>query len=276
MLKVNGTIIPQQNFRDNTLKMFVNPNTVIPHSFTLTISWFYENDAELFALQCLVDHVKKYRGSKFSEIDLELPYVPHARMDRVKNPEDVFTLKTFCNIINQMGFDHVIIFDPHSDVTPALLNNVEYFNYKIFHESALTYCGDRNEMVYCFPDAGAAKRYSTNEPYTYAIKKRNWETHEIESLVLADPTVVKDKDVIVVDDICSFGGTFVRAAQALKDAGAKNIFVIVSHCEKNIFLGDIFKNDNIKRVITSNSLIHHGDIPEEIVKDARMAIVNLF
>lgn len=46
-------------------------------------------------------------------------------MDRVKNPDEVFTLKYFCEFINDLKFDVVYVNDPHSDVSMALLNNVK-------------------------------------------------------------------------------------------------------------------------------------------------------
>lgn len=53
-----------------------------------------------------------------------MPYIPHARMDRVQELEDVFTLKYFCQVINSLHFDKVIVRDAHSNVSLALLDRV--------------------------------------------------------------------------------------------------------------------------------------------------------
>lgn len=251
MIKVNGILVEHQSFPDGTAHVVapVPENQWTHVSFT----WLYESDAELFVLQCLVDKYENFPQT------LIMPYVPHARMDRVKNASDVFTLKTFCKMINAMNFVQVAILDPHSDVTPALLDRVAVIDPTSWVQEVINNKHIENfpdDIVYFYPDAGAAKRYSTDAVYTYGVKKRNWETGQIESLVIAEPEVVKGKNVVIIDDICSYGGTFSRAAAALKAAGAEKIYLFVTHCEDNIFKGTIFSDGNIDAVITTNSLIH--------------------
>lgn len=55
---------------------------------------------------------------------LVVPYFPYARQDRVMRPEEAFSLKAVARLINGLGFDEVVTCDPHSDVTPALVENV--------------------------------------------------------------------------------------------------------------------------------------------------------
>ena len=59
-----------------------------------------------------------------SKIYLIMPYVPYARQDRAMVKGDAFSLKVFANLLNSLKFDCVEITDPHSDVTPALIDNV--------------------------------------------------------------------------------------------------------------------------------------------------------
>ena len=268
MIKINGTVVEKKSFPDGTL--LVKAPEITKGWTDVTFCWLYENDSELFMLQSLADKYEDYITR------LVLPYIPHARMDRVKNEEDVFTLKTFCKIINSMCFKEVIVFDPHSDVSTALLDKVKVLpNLPLVNVCRDAAIKDNDDMVFFYPDAGAAKRYSIpDEIYTYGIKTRNWETGKIENLVIAEPKVVKDKDVIIVDDICSYGGTFVRAAAALKEAGAREIILVVSHCEKNIFKGKVFEDSNIDLVVTSNSLLSQKDVPENL--EEKVIILNMF
>ena len=53
-----------------------------------------------------------------------MPYIPNARMDRVKNSDEVFTLKYFAEFINDLKFDTVEVLDPHSNVSTALIDNI--------------------------------------------------------------------------------------------------------------------------------------------------------
>ena len=248
MLYVGTELITQDTFGDNALKIKLSK---MPQTHTIT--WLYENDAELFTLICIVRHYHYVH-----DFVLRMPYCPHARMDRVKNPEDVFTLKYFCEVINSLNFAEVVIEDPHSEVCVALLNNVRVLtperNVKDVIEFIVGVEGETPTMFY--PDKGAMKRYDgmLTLKYAYGEKKRNWETGRIEGLDLVGADNVVGKPVLIVDDICSYGGTFAAAARELKAAGAGNIYLYVTHCEENIHKGDIFKENNITKVYTTRSI----------------------
>lgn len=146
-----------------------------------------------------------------------MPYIPHARMDRVQELEDVFTLKYFCQVINGLHFDKVIVRDAHSNVALALLDRVIDLTPigEIKEAIKLFEHYEKETPVLFFPDEGAMKRYSTpaiNLPYAFGIKKRDWSTGKILGLQLMNGELVKDKGVLIVDDICSRGGTFYHAA----------------------------------------------------------------
>lgn len=72
------------------------------------IRWMYDNDAECMQLWYLVKHLKS-AGNPL--LYLEMPYIPNARMDRVKNRDEVFTLKWFAEFINSLGFESVKVLD---------------------------------------------------------------------------------------------------------------------------------------------------------------------
>ena len=140
-----------------------------------------------------------------------MPYVPNARYDRTKNSNEIFTLKYFCEFINSLKFDRVYIEDPHSNVTLALLNNT--INTKYI--ASLQYEIDVPDVV-IFPDEGALKRYS-NEIHSYfesdikiayGMKNRDWETGKIKGLELYGDKIEENDYVLIIDDICSYGGTF--------------------------------------------------------------------
>lgn len=74
---------------------------------------------------------------------LPVPHCPHARMDRVKGTTDVFTLKSFADVINSLDFTKVVIYDAHSNVTPALIDRVENRPNTMFVERTLLDIGAR-------------------------------------------------------------------------------------------------------------------------------------
>lgn len=267
MIQLNEHIIGNDRFPDGTLLMKL-PFSPKPSN---EIRWHYENDAELFKLICLVKSMREmYKGVR---IDLFMPYLPNARQDRVKNPEDVFTLKYFCEIINSLEFDTVFVTDVHSNVGLALLDRVREIKPWGQIHNALTKItfmetGDvmheaREEcyknLLLFYPDEGAMKRYSSEMgmPYIFGVKDRDWKTGQIKRLNLAgDVSMIEGKNILIIDDICSKGGTFYYAAKELKEAGAANIYLYVTHCENTIYEGELLKEDSlIKHIFTTNSLL---------------------
>lgn len=193
-------------------------------------------------------------------------------MDRVKNSEDVFTLKTFAHLINSLNFDRVYVWDAHSNVGPALIDRCVDVSAQNYIEEAIKQLKYRLENEFCsgneisvnpdiclfFPDEGAQKRYGTmfpDYPQAFGIKKRNWETMRIEGYDIIGGENIKDKHVLIIDDICSYGNTFVKAAESIEAAGAAGINLYITHCEDAISKGDIFKKDIFDDIFTTNSLI---------------------
>lgn len=251
MIKVDGIPVTAGNFPDGTLAVKFDPNKIDEKAREIEIEWVYENDAELFTLICLKRHLDHhfYDMSYF----LYLRYIPHARMDRVKTDEDVFTLKYFCEVINSLNFSAVYVRDAHSNVSLALLNNAIQESIDAYIQIAVEMSGA--EALF-FPDEGAMKRYSdaAKLPFAFGMKKRDWATGKILGLDLMGAENIVGKKVLIVDDICSYGGTFARAAKALREAGAAAVYLYVTHCEDNIHKGDIFKDGNIDCVFTTNSI----------------------
>lgn len=246
MIKIDGIIIEANQFPDHTL--LVKAPVLRGVGDLVQIVWNYENDAELFTLICLRKHYRQAR------VILWMDYCPHARMDRVKDVHDVFTLKYFAEVINDLNFIQVNILDPHSSVCTALINNVNVLSPQPYITNAMVDC--QPDMLF-FPDEGSMKRYSTmaEKEYAFGIKKRDWATGKIEGLDVAGCTdKIKDSRILIVDDICSRGGTFYHSAKKLKELGAKDIYLYVTHCENTILEGELLTSGLIEKVYTTNSI----------------------
>mgnify|MGYP003301803556 CR=1 FL=1 len=257
MIFVNGEKIEQEHFSAGELKIKLTPVGI---DTNINIMWRYESDAEYFTIACIRSFYQK------NSCYLTMPYLPHARMDRVKNPNDVFTLKMFCNLINALGFQAVTVWDAHSNVGVALLDRVNNLSPKPFIEDVLMNYSKENLALF-FPDEGAQKRYGEmfpNIPQAFGIKKRNWETMKIEGLDIIGVENIKGKRVIIIDDICSYGNTFVRAAEALHAAGAEEINLYITHCEDAISKGNVFTCGLINRVFTTSSLVRSAETEEKL------------
>lgn len=249
MIWVNGKKIEQDHFSAGELKI----KLFGCGKERMDIVWHYENDAELFTIMCIRDYYASHKAI------LYIPYLPHARMDRVKNPEDVFTLRTFARVINSMNFERVYVWDAHSNVGPALIDRCHDVNALTWIQEAIAQLGyAKDNICLFFPDEGAQKRYGTMFPdyaQAFGIKKRNWETGKIEGYMVVGEENIKDKCVLIIDDICSYGNTFTHAAGALITAGAKEVNLYVTHCEDAISKGNIFKDERINKVFTTGSLV---------------------
>lgn len=201
--------------------------------------------------------IKSYLDDLNLVSSLVIPYMPYSRMDRTEGVT-LFTLKYVCKIINSLNFRTVTIYEPHSDVCVALLDRVNVINMSAnITESVIKELQSEN-LYLVFPDAGAEKRYSKQVCYEKILtcsKKRDFETGRILALDINGEIPKAGFDAVIVDDLCSKGGTFMLSAQKLKEIGAKDIYLVATHCENSIFEGDILKTDIIKKVYTTNSIL---------------------
>jgi ribose-phosphate pyrophosphokinase len=132
--------------------------------------------------------------------------------------------------------------------------------------------GTENIDVIYFPDEGACKRYSDllsffKLPVAFGIKKRDWQTGKILGIDIAGYDDLKGKNVLMVDDICAYGGTFYYSACALKDKGANDISCYVTHLEKSVMdvqKGKLIQGDLIKRIYATNSIFRVPDADPKI------------
>lgn len=292
MIKVNGWEVQDKRFPDNTFNLtgdavtflhnYYTPHTADPdteyreHVKTVEghgdgegcfhITWKYEKPEELFVIQMLVAHMRDKMGAQ--QIHLFMPYIPNARMDRTHQPmSEVNVLKYFCQLINDLGFHSVTVCDAHSDAAINQLDRVIQFPMKEFVLSVVAGSfGPTDGYDYLFfPDDGAFKRYGQMYNFRtpmYGKKVRNWHTGVIERLDLENPCGIKpgdigEKRILIVDDICSRGGTFMHAGIKLKEFGFKHIGLCVTHLENTVFAGSLLKSDSpIEKIYTTDSLKH--------------------
>lgn len=223
------------------------------------IKLVYESDADIFKLivakKCLDEQAKKNRvdyGWDEAIITLTIAYMPYSRMDRQMSSM-AFSLKYVADIINSLNFDSVTILTPHSNVTPALINNV-----KVIYDVGIQEAYRRSAPDYVFyPDNGACKSFGEHLAYTnyfYGNKKRELSTGKIEKYELVNVPDINGKNILIIDDLCVKGGTFILAAQALKLAGAAKVDLFVTHLEKAVYEGELLMTDLIDHIYTVNTL----------------------
>lgn len=190
------------------------------------------NDFMLLAQ--LVDAVRHVTDVLVSH--LELPWLPWARQDRHMVAGDSFALKVFARQLNTLGFDKVKVLDPHSDAAGAAIDNFVTIPQEIclLHSPTLARQFQQQALMLVAPDAGALKkidavaRATGASEYAVLTKKRDVASGNLTGFALVSGDV-KDRDVLIVDDLCDAGGTFIGSAQVLRDAGARSVSLYVTH-----------------------------------------------
>lgn len=193
------------------------------------------NSDELMELLLVTDALKR---EGVNHIELEMPYIPYARQDRVMTDGESLSIKVFADLINSQGYKAVYVMDAHSPVALALINNVvditnHTFVAGVFHNNLER----ATNIVLVSPDAGAAKKIEEVAKvikYTGQIvtgkKNRDLATGKItHTSVDATMAYLTDKHCVIVDDICDGGRTFIELAKVLKSRGASRVTLIVTH-----------------------------------------------
>lgn len=186
-----------------------------------------QSSDDIMEILMLADAIRRdYIGIKNTRLALRIPYVPYSRQDRVMVPGESLSIKVFADLINSVKFDVVEIWDPHSDVTPALLNNCSILPQEDLVGLTLG-TGTWEHYTLICPDAGARKKIlkcqstMNAKGIIYADKVRDPATGAITGVSIdisgvAIPYNDDIQDFIVIDDICDGGRTFVEISKALR------------------------------------------------------------
>jgi ribose-phosphate pyrophosphokinase len=194
----------------------------------ITITTRIKSFNDMGLLLIAVDALRRMR---VKTINLFLPYFPGARQDRLMVAGESLTVKVYANLINELQLNRITIFDPHSEVTPALLENVAV----VTNNSLVKYATEDLEDFYLVaPDGGALKKiYKTAQylggvPVVECGKTRDVSTGKLSGFKVYHEDL-KGKTCVVTDDICDGGGTFLGLATELKKHNAGKLLLVVSH-----------------------------------------------
>lgn len=222
---------PNIEFSDGTIQCNFNKdkyNYIKQADEIHVVAHMKDNDG-IFALtqyKSIIDSFKNIKTAK-----LFMPYIPYARYDRAMFQHDAFSLKLFTNILNILKFDEIVVHDPHSEISNALIDNLTIvYQHECFKDVMDAYNTKFDVIV--SPDIGAMKKASkiammTNKPIIMSNKVRDVTTgHILLTEVFGD---VEGKICMIPDDICDGGATFILLAQELKKRGATEVYLYVTH-----------------------------------------------
>lgn len=225
------------------------------------------NPSDLFTVLIAKDALE---SMGFESISLTISYLMAARMDRQMTEGEPFSLRVLSAILNQAGFKRISIFDPHSDVSTALLLRSKALSNEVFVKDCITDFNEKNgtdDYYLISPDAGALKKIHKVAQFVHAprvaecMKMRDVKTGNLSGFKTMESDF-EGKTCFIVDDICDGGGTFIGLAALLKSHNAGKIVLIVSH---GIFSKG-FELAHIDAIYTTNSF-KDFDSPALVVKD---------
>ncbi|PXY44650.1 ribose-phosphate diphosphokinase [Flavobacterium hydrophilum] len=227
----------------------INPDFDTTQKVTITHRLNSFND---LGLLCIT--VDALRRMDVKIIDLFIPYFPAARQDRVMIKGESLSVKVYADIINTLQLNKVFVFDAHSEVTPALVNNCEVIPNHTFIKEVLKVIGENVKLI--SPDGGALKKiYKVSEflggvEVVECSKSRDVKTGRLSGFKVYEDDL-NGIDCLIVDDICDGGGTFVGLAEELKKKNAGKLYLAVSH---GIFNKGFEVLDCFDSIFTTNSV----------------------
>ena len=255
--KINGEAVPVTVFPDNTSQVWKLPDHMVVPDEPVTVEWRFFHEMEVMQYMQLFTLL----SSLNKEISLELPYLPYARQDKGIFNDQCFAFFVFKNVLTAYLPKSIRILDAHSSAVNWIPNAEVYYPDTELKQAF----EDCEADIVCYPDQGAAEKYAGNgiydHLYTRAHKERDPATGKITKMELASAAHVKDRKVLIVDDICDGGATFIELARLLRKAGAKEVSLFVSH---GIFSRGVRRLNvgGIDRIYTPNGLIsEHADFP---------------
>jgi len=212
------------------------------------VSILYTNEYSLFELLLIINYYKE----KGITIDLTLTYLPYQRMDH-EGRDELNTIKNVANIFNALQLNSITICEPHCDT--KMFNNVTNISFiKLLKEIVFNEINFTEDDIIVLTDKGGYKRYSyMSKNLVYFNKVRDIETGLIIKHELIGNLDITKK-IIIVDDIISTGDTIINIVDKLTEMGAKEIYILTGHIEKNKYNYRILNHKNIKKVFSTNSL----------------------
>ena len=254
--------------------------TAAAFKYCQTIEIFHRltSSSDIMKIILAIDAIRRL-GYDDTRIELVIPYFPYARQDRVCIAGEAFGAAVMAQLINNLNCTKVTIWDAHSAVTPALVNKVVSIEQIYFLQQCpqLMQKLANGELTLLSPDAGASKKsekiaefFNGSVELIQALKNRDLATGRIiSSKILGE---VAGKDILITDDICDGGRTFIELAIQLQKSGAKSISLYITH---GIFSkGFAVFNGLIDTIYTTNSFKSKSQYEQILAAEKETHIIN--
>ena len=259
-----------KRFADGEVYIEINENIRGNSIFVIQSTSNPANDNLMELLIC----IDALRRSSAKNITAVIPYFGYARQDRKVVPRTAISAKLVSNLITNAGANRILSVDLHAgqiqgffDIPVDNLFSTPIFARHIENKMKL------NNLICVSPDVGGVERVRAlsrriNTSIAIIDKRR---PRPGKSEVMNIVGNVKNKNCIIVDDIIDSGGTIVNAAKALKEKGAKDVYVYITHAVLSGEAAQKIEKSQIKKLITTDTI----DNSRKVMKSKKIEIISI-
>lgn len=255
------------NFADGEIFLKILDNVRGADAFVIQPTCPPVND-NLMELLLIIDAFKRASARRITAV---IPYYGYARQDRKTEPRVPISAKVVANLLTVAGANRILVIDLHVGQIQG------FFDIPVDHLFAAPVLIDYikkkqlTDLAIVSPDPGGVERARAFAKRLHAtlaiVDKRRPEKNVSELMhVVGD---IKDKNVVIVDDMVDTGGTIIQAAEAVKKGGAKNVYVCSTHGVFSKDARDRLEKSTLKEIIVTNT------IPQKEGKYSKIKVLSI-
>ena len=231
----------------------------------------FPNSDNLMELLLMIDAAKRASAKSIIAV---IPYFGWARQDRKDKPRVPIGAQLVADLLSVAGIDRLITMDLHADQIQG------FFDVPVDHLYASTvfvpYIQSLHleNLVIATPDVGGSKRASTYSKYLDVPLVLCHKTREKANVVASMQIIgdVKDKNVILIDDMVDTAGTITKAADIMKEAGARSVRAIATHCVMSGPASERVQNSMLEELVFTDSIPYSN----RCAKVRQLSIADMF
>lgn len=259
-------------FNDGEINIQIKESVRNKHTFVIQPTCPSETQSVNDNLMELFLLIRALKRASVANITVVIPYYGYARQDRKTSPRAPISAADVALMIESAGANRILSVDLHCGQIQGFFRNIPVDNLyaaPVFIPHLIE--KKLNKVVVVAPDAGGvdrATKFLKNleekgiQGDMALISKQRAAAGVIASMMLIGN--VQDADAIIVDDMCDTGGTLVKAAQLLKDHGAKRIFAVITHPVFSCNAMEKIRNSVIDELIVGDTIPLHSNVPANI------------
>ena len=228
----------------------------------------FPNSDNLMELLLMIDAAKRASAKSIIAV---VPYFGWARQDRKDKPRVSIAAKLVSDLLSAAGINRLVTMDLHADQIQG------FFNVPVDHLYSssvfVPYIQSLHleDMVIASPDVGGAKRANSYSKYFQCplvlCHKQRAKANVVESMTIIGD--VKNKDVVLVDDMIDTAGTICKAADLMKENGARSVRCVTSHALMSGPAVDRINASALQEVIFTNS------IPFDLSRSNKVSVISI-